>query len=150
MGKLPRDPNAVTVQLIVGTSDLRQRTFSGTSPIWLQVGNDVHADWQIQGFGVAPAQCELLWDGHALFIQDRLRLGTNVLGGARVDGWTQLTNQPQVYLAQACVRIVGPQRAPGERPDPVMLRWVQGQMLARQGGPLAEEPSSVPPGRQRG
>jgi hypothetical protein len=98
----------------------------------LRVGSAPHAEVLVPESCAAPEQLEVLWDGAALWLQDRLRLGSSLVNGRPLGEWTLVRGQ--VLLGFGNVRMwlaaASPHPVP-EAPDFDALYPLRGGALSR-------------------
>lgn len=57
------------------------------------MGSGAQAELRLPESCAAPEQLEVLWDGAALWLQDRLRLGSTLVNGRPLGEWTLVRGQ---------------------------------------------------------
>jgi hypothetical protein len=74
--------------------------FRAGQPRELTLGSAAAAQLALPASCAAPLQLEALWDGAALWLQDRLRLGTTLIGGQPLNEWTLVRGQVLVAIGK--------------------------------------------------
>jgi hypothetical protein len=96
-------------------------------PRELTLGSAAAAQLALPASCAAPLQLEALWDGAALWLQDRLRLGTTLIGGRPLNEWTLVRGQVLVAIGKVRLWLAAasPHPTPAA-PDFARLEHVRG------------------------
>jgi hypothetical protein len=107
-------------------------TFRAGEPRELRIGSGPTAHLLLPASCAAPQQLEVFWDGAALWLQDRLRLGTTLVQGRPLGEWSLVRGH--VIVSFAAIRLwvaaASPLAAP-DAPDLTFLDQARGGVFTR-------------------
>jgi hypothetical protein len=105
-------------------------TFRAGQPHELTLGSAACAQLALPASCAAPLQLEALWDGAALWLQDRLRLGTTLVGGRPLNEWTLVRGQVLVAIGRVRLWLAAASPHPTPNaPDFARLEHARGAAL---------------------
>jgi hypothetical protein len=107
-------------------------TFRAGQPRELRIGSGPSAHLLLPASCAAPQQLEVCWDGAALWLQDRLRLGSTLVQGRPLGEWNLVRGHVIVTFGaiRLWVAAASPLPVP-DAPDLSFLDQARGNLFAR-------------------
>ena len=113
--------------MVVRGSPPQTTHFHAGQPRELHIGSAPAVQLSLPATCAAPLQLEVFWDGAALWLQDRLRLGSTFVQGRPLSEWTLVRGQVMVAFGRVrlWVAATSPHPVPAA-PDLAALEQMRG------------------------
>lgn len=113
---------------VLSGADPQRIVFEASRPVALTIGSSPHARLCLVAPCVAPEQLEVFWDGAALWLQDRLRLGSTLVNGRPLNEWALIRGQVLVVIGSVRIWMAAGSPHPTPAlPDFALLSGLEGE-----------------------